>query len=142
MLPDKYANRIDVGDCWHWTGTRDRRGYGRLSNPHRSSLAHRAIYEILVAAIPDGLTLDHLCRNHGCVNPDHLEPVTQAENVRRGLAGITTRARCQAITHCPRGHPYDDANTWRDRHGWRHCRKCLARQMRDKKARWKARTAA
>lgn len=69
---------LPTGFCWEWTGQKDS-GYGRYSGRP----AHRVTYEVLVGPIPDGLTLDHLCRNKGCVNPDHLEPVTSSENTRR-----------------------------------------------------------
>lgn len=70
--------------CWIWTGKQDGGGYGRLPRDGGLVGAHRAFYEAFVAPIPDGLQLDHLCRVPSCVNPLHLEPVTQTENVRRG----------------------------------------------------------
>lgn len=80
--------RVEVtGFCWNWTGYRNRGGYGRYMHQKRMQLAHRVSYELLVGPVPDGLVIDHLCRNPSCVNPDHLEPVTNAENIRRGLAG-------------------------------------------------------
>jgi hypothetical protein len=74
-----------TGFCWEWTGRTDQ-GYGRVSIGGRQLRAHRVVYERLVGRVPDGLVLDHLCRNRGCVNPDHLEPVTNEENIRRGVA--------------------------------------------------------
>lgn len=76
--------RPDLGPCWLWGGTVGSKGYGRLT-PHRglNLLAHRWAYEHMVAEIPDGLQIDHLCRVRHCVNPYHLEPVTRAENLRR-----------------------------------------------------------
>jgi hypothetical protein len=77
--------------CWIWQGTRTVNDYGQLRVGNRSIRAHRFFYEQMVGSVPDGLVLDHLCRVHACVNPKHLEPVTDAENVRRGsLARLTT----------------------------------------------------
>lgn len=73
----------DENGCWIWWGKPDAGGYGRLSINHRDAYAHRASYEHHVGPIPDGLTIDHLCRNRKCINPAHLEPVTLSENSRR-----------------------------------------------------------
>lgn len=79
------TERIDArGVCWEWTGARSRNGYGNVKIKGRNQVAHRAVWELLVGPIPAGLQLDHLCRNKGCVMPDHLEPVTPKENTRRG----------------------------------------------------------
>lgn len=72
--------------------------------------AHRLVYELLVGPIPDGLQLDHLCRNRGCVRPDHLEPVTRRTNILRGTGPSAIHAR---KTQCPHGHPYDRTVTRR-----------------------------
>ena len=108
--------------CWLWLGTRDRDGYGsfRGSRSDEKVRAHRWSYERYVGPIPDGLTIDHLCRNPSCVNPEHMEPVTKGENTLRGNGAPARNAR---KTHCNRGHPFDEANTriWK---GKRACREC------------------
>ena len=93
--------------CWHWTGWRTPVGYGRIRVAGQLWLTHRYMYETLCGPIPDGLSLDHQCRNPSCVNPAHLEPVTHAENVRRGRSGQFQRNK----THCPHGHAYSSENT-------------------------------
>lgn len=106
--------------CWQWTGTVTDQGYGTIWVNGKNRKAHRVTYEMFVGPIPDGLTLDHLCRNRPCVNPEHLEPVTQLIN---NLRGDTLGARNLAKTHCPRNHPYDAENTEWYR-GHRYCRAC------------------
>lgn len=90
--------------------------YGRIIFEGRLQPVHRVAYRLAKGPIPDGLHLDHLCRNPPCCNPDHLEPVTPAENNRR--------ARAWPETHCKRGHVYDAANTYALPSGYRRCRKC------------------
>lgn len=122
-VPD-YAPHL--GPCWIWTASRIGL-YGNFWLNGRG-YAHRGSYQLFKGPIPDGLEIDHLCRVQLCVNPAHLEAVTQRENLIRSdnFAGKESR-----VTHCPKGHPYDEANTIR-RRGQRECRAC-----RDRRNRWR-----
>jgi len=124
-LWDRVWEKVDPdGDCWLWTAAHNHLGYGQIwdSDAWRVVMAHRAVYELLVGPIPVGLELDHLCRVHGCVNPDHLDPVTHRENIRRGAPAAAEFQR--AKTHCPHGHPYDQENTYVNPKGSRECLAC------------------
>lgn len=98
---------VDPSGCWLWTASVDLHGYGRINAHGRTRVAHRTLYEELRGPVPEGLTLDHLCRVRRCVNPDHLEPVTHAENVRRGEAGAHNKRK----THCKHGHEFTTETT-------------------------------
>lgn len=87
----------------------------------KNTKAHRAAYELLIAPIPNDKVIDHLCRNPSCVNPDHLEVVTQRENILRGIGPSAIHAR---KTHCPRGHPYSGDNLYISPNRQRRCRTC------------------
>lgn len=86
--------------------------------------AHRAAWEEQIGPIPEALVLDHLCRVKNCVNVLHLEPVTSAENTRRGDAGKVRGAQMAAKTHCPQGHEYTPNNLRASKEGWRLCKAC------------------
>lgn len=118
VLMDKFV--ICADGCWRWTAMKTRGGYGRVKVKRVSKYAHRVVFEWLRSEIPEGLELDHLCRNRDCVNPDHLEPVTRLENNRRIPKEVHSSSR---KTHCPQGHPYDEENTlhWK---GQRRCKAC------------------
>jgi hypothetical protein len=112
------------GECWEWTAYRDPNGYGRFNIGGQGPivLAHRFAYEELVGRIPDGLDLDHLCRNPPCVNPGHLEPVTAQIN---NLRGVGPAAKHAAKTHCPYGHEYTEDNIyWHKKPNGRKGRDC------------------
>lgn len=107
--------------CWVWTGAGlTSRGYGLFWKDGKVQSAHRVVYELLVGEIPEGLTLDHLCRNRACVNPQHLEPVTQKVNT---LRGESLSAKYAQRTHCKNGHEYTTENTSLQ-YGWRRCNEC------------------
>lgn len=115
--------------CWHWAGTENGRGYGKIWFLGRQWLAHRLAYEFLIGPL-NGHPLDHLCRNRICVNPAHLEPVSILVNVLRGFAPSAQNAR---KTHCHRGHEFSLENTRRaERRGrpTRHCRTCDRERFR------------
>lgn len=121
-----FIDNILDSDCWEFNGSLDKNGYGQIRRTSGSmAYAHRLMYEELVGAIPEGLVLDHLCRVRNCINPDHLEPVTQIENVKRGL-GITPALEAKRNkTTCKQGHSYTESNTYRHPDtGARNCKRC------------------
>ena len=118
----RFAATIQFTDsCWLWRGYIDPKGYGRFYWNKREGRAHRFSYETFIGPIPDGLTIDHLCRVRHCVWPDHLEAVSSRINILRG-AGIS--ARNARKTHCKRGHPLSGGNLYVNS-GSRFCRECL-----------------
>lgn len=119
---ERFWAKVDkTDDCWLWTGVRISNGYGSFRVEGAMRLAHRFAYELLVGPIPDGLQIDHLCRVKHCVNPLHLEPVTQAENVRRG----------HDARGCIHGHPWTEESTYiRPGNGARQCRICRKESAR------------
>ncbi len=142
MRPDRFDRRllrrwfarveVDPGGCWLWTGAHNAAGYSRFSVGLVDYYAHRWGYARFRGPIPDDLQLDHIvCDNPGCVNPWHVEPTTPAANTLRGSAPAAVNAR---KTECIRGHPFDEANTYRHRRGGRACRACAAERMRQRRA--------
>lgn len=125
----RFWSRVEKTEtCWLWRGTIMPNGYGTFTSERGgSALAHRIAYELAKGPVPDGLPLDHLCRVRHCVNPAHLEPVTNQENLRRGDGWTGQRAR---QTHCKHGHPFDEANTRIRPNGTRQCRACAREQAR------------
>ena len=120
--------RPELGACWIWLGHRRSDGYGGVNIDGTGRLAHRVVFALQFGDVPPDLTLDHLCRVRTCVNPSHLEVVTIAENVLRGLGPTALNAR---MTHCIRGH--DD---WRlTGSGRRLCRTCERLRRRQQASR-------
>lgn len=112
--------------CWRWIGTIDSSGYGKLGN----AMAHRRALECVGVEIPEGFTVDHLCRHTWCVNPLHLQPVTILVNVRRGMSPTTLISQG---SRCGSGHLYTDETSYRRASGRRICRICSAEAYK----RWK-----
>ncbi len=125
-------------DCWVSSLAANKNGYTRIQVKREGrtapELSHRVSYEVLVGPIPDGLVLDHLCRNPPCVNPDHLEPVTLRENFMRGEHPLAVAARTNT---CLQGHSLDDVYV--NKNGSRRCRICTLAGMR---RRWNAKRSA
>lgn len=133
---ERFQKYVEVGHggwgatlegCWHWLSTLTESGYGLFGESRETGgsvlvRAHRYSYEMYVGPIPEGLELDHLCRMRACVNPEHLEVVTQRVNTLRGIGVSAAHA---VKTHCPRNHPYDSENTKIGTNGARLCRKCI-----------------
>lgn len=127
-LLERFWSKVEKTDyCWEWKAAKTPKGYGQFNIDKVVLRAHRVAYELVVGPIPDGLTIDHLCRNPSCVNPDHLEPVTNRENTLRGSNFIAQHAK---KTHCPHGHEYTEENTYRKPRGGRECLTCKRRRRR------------
>ncbi len=140
-LPERIAEKIDIANdgCWHWAAATSQKGYGIIqivrSNESERGYAHRAIWELLVGQIPDGLQIAHRCFVRRCVNPTHLAAVTPAERTRMMIdAG---RHWKQKVAACPAGHPYNEANTYVYPNGARLCRTCNTARWRTSRARKK-----
>lgn len=116
-------------ECWLWTGALTR-GYGSFGSGGRNVRVHRFAYEAVVGPIPEGLTIDHLCRVRNCVNPAHLEAVTMRENNLRSNNPPALNAR---KTCCPKGHAYKTVKEGVTK-GQRYCQECINGRKRDQRA--------
>lgn len=136
---ERFLAKIQVAPngCWEWSGCHGKLGYALLSvnkDGHWTTVnAHKFAYENLVGPTPIGKELDHKCRNPGCVNPEHLEPVSHKVNCQRGISGELARIRQLSKDHCCHGHPFDETNTQIRKNGSRRCLIC----HREEGKRWR-----
>ena len=140
----RFMCKIEVqpNGCWRWTGKPNRQGYGRFWLDGKSRYAHRIAHEHFIGPIPDGYEVDHLCHTRDASCPggicdhrlcvrwtdDHLEAVTERENVMRSRGRAPANA---AKTECDEGHPFDGGNTFFDSRGDRGCKTCQKRRLKD-----------
>lgn len=146
-LPDKFWERAEVKDCgyislcWIWRKRLNNSGYGGFKMNGVSTTAHRWAFIAINGEIESNLVIDHLCRNRACVNPSHLQAVTQKQNLSTAIGlgekGMVYLAELnkqrQAKTHCPHGHPYDEQNTYLEERGTfrsKHCKTCRDANVR------------
>lgn len=128
-----YSKVVALENCWQWVAATDRNGYGQFWHNGQMRKAHRVNWELMVGEIPNGLELDHTCRNRRCVNPSHLEPVTHQINIQRAQS---------VREECPQGHSYHGDNLRINKRGHRVCREChrktnnSARNARSKEHAW------
>lgn len=135
-VSDRFWDQVTKGDsCWEWLGSTSR-GYGLFAlatdDGRVTMQAHRFAYADLVGPIPEGLQLDHLCRNRRCVNPSHLDPCDNRTNSLRGFSASALNAR---KTHCIHGHELTEENTYRKPDGGRQCKPCRRETDRERRAR-------
>lgn len=136
-LPERLLRHTEENDagCWIWVKSLDKDGYGKFQiardgdwkNGVQHVRPHRLAYEVWVGEIPQGDTIDHLCRNRACINPDHLEAVSSYENIMRGDKG-------DLKTHCMYGHPLAGENLYEyefQGRQWRGCRTCRRKSSRE-----------
>lgn len=128
-MKGRLLSKVKVeGECWTWQGYRLPGGYGQIGvGARRMRLAHRVSYVVFKGNIPDGLEIDHICRNTSCINPHHLEAVTSSTNARRGN---TIARKNAAKTHCKHGHEFTAENTILHKGKYRNCKTCVRASKR------------
>jgi hypothetical protein len=135
-FPGRVFTRIDVtGSCWWWTGLLDGDGYGFINRGGMGQgniQAYRAVWELLIGRIPEGLVFDHLCRNHACVHPGHGELVTDEVNILRGYSITALNAKRDL---CDYGHPFDNTTTLKSGRVKRTCKTCTSRRSKARRER-------
>lgn len=142
IRPKNHMNAVEIlgriqitKDCWEWTGAHTSGGYAHAIFDGKNVSVHRWMYEFLTQPIAKDLHIDHLCRNRGCVNPDHMEPVTPRENVIRGDSPALAAIKQLSKTHCPQGHEYNNENTYvHPITRGRNCKEC--RRIRGRNLYW------
>ena len=124
---DRLFDKVSVGlpsECWEWIASTNQDGYGQFWVEDERYRAHRLMYSLINGGVSKGKVLDHLCRNTACVNPFHLEEVSQRANIHRGETNANK-------TNCPQGHPYNKENTYISPEGKRQCRTCQRERNRN-----------
>lgn len=116
---EKFAVQGNDDECWEWNGYKNPGGYALIRFSKYNIRAHRYAFETYIGPIPEGLVLDHICRNRGCVNPHHVRPMTRVENMLIGTRSNQNKGK----THCIRGHEFTPENTIVS-NGKRGCRIC------------------
>ncbi len=129
----RFWDKVEKTDyCWNWKANKYKDGYGQFSIGKRKIAAHRYSYILARGDIQEDFVVDHLCGNKSCVNPLHLEVVTQKENVKRGIKNRTNINK----THCKRGHIFDEENTYINSKGRKVCRQCIRDKRGNVKGVW------
>ena len=129
----EYHREVDENGCWVWPGAKQPNGYGRITVGGRARFVHRVAYVEFVGPIPDGLVVDHVCRNRACFNPEHLRCCTQGENTLAPWSQ-SPAALCARQTACKRGHDFTPENTRITGNGKRQCKTCARARDRARAA--------